>query len=178
MRKTWRYRRCVRARLIRAFGSSLLAKGIKLIEEKSKAEAYDERILQWAITFFVGLVLWLLIYYWLRLSSAAEAFLVAGLVAAHLVYLIPPRPLGGYLRWLVESFLIVIGFYLALWKVPIFLQRWIAYPVAFGLSLFICFAIASLALRRPGKRFNIGDLVTWGFFALACFELGASLAEH
>ncbi len=149
-----------------------------MVEEvKSKAEIYDERGLQYAITLFAGFGLWLVIHYWVGLSSAT-AFLVAGLAAALLVYWIPPNPLGGYLRWSVQSFLIVIGFYLAFWKVPIFLRQWITYPIAFGLSLCIYFAIASWVLKRPGRRFNVTDLLMWGFLALSCFELGVILAEQ
>ncbi|HYX71996.1 MAG TPA: hypothetical protein VE732_04440 [Nitrososphaera sp.] len=57
-------------------------------KEEAKSEAHNERVLQWAITLFVGGSIWSLMHY-LELSSD-RAFLVAGVVAALLVYWIPP----------------------------------------------------------------------------------------
>lgn len=131
-------------------------------EIKQEDEKTQERVLQMALTLFLGFGLWLLLHNWVGLPSA-EAFLAAGLVAAIAVYWIPPKPREGYWGWAAEKLFFVIGFYLAFWKVPALLQQWMSYAVALGLSLFVFFSMAYGVLKMLGhdRRVNLAGWLMW-----------------
>jgi hypothetical protein len=130
-----------------------------MTEEVSREDGKtQEWILQMAITLFLGFGLWLLIHSWLGMPPA-EAFLVAGVLAAIAVYWIPPRPREGYLRWSLENLFFIVGFYLAFWKIPALLHLWIPYAVGLGLSLFVFFSMVYGVLKLLGyeRRVNLAN---------------------
>ncbi len=122
---------------------------------KQEQRRTQEWILQMAITIFLGISLWLFIP-----LPSAEAFLAAGLLAAIAAYWIPPKPRESYLRWILENLFFIIGFYLAFWKVPTLLHRWISYSAALGLSLFVFFSIVYWVLKMLGYERQV-NLTSW-----------------
>jgi hypothetical protein len=148
-----------------------MIKELRPENRKSQGTVFQE-----AIALFFGCSLWLLIHYWIGVSSAT-AFLAAGLVAAFAVYWIPPRPHESYLRWSLENLFFIVGFYLAFWKIltlllqpflasplarlQVYLAMWkipdmlrlrIPYAITIGFSLFVFFSIGYWVLKMFGYK--------------------------
>jgi drug/metabolite transporter (DMT)-like permease len=75
----------------------------------------------------------------------AEAILVGWSVAFIVGYWLPPRPQESYVRWVLESITLVIGFYLAFFKAPLWLKESIPTLLAYSVPI-LTFGILSIFL--------------------------------
>ncbi len=132
----------------------------KNIEQKEKSNG--ERRRAESLTIGLGVGLTHLLPDW-ELLPTAEAVLVAWSVAFAVGYWLPPRPTESYARWLLETLILVVAFYLAFFKIPVWLKQWMPSMLAYGtpiLTFFVLYVLSLIWARRgflkgkPNNSFN------------------------
>jgi hypothetical protein len=107
------------------------------------------------LTISLGVGLTHLLPAW-ELLPTAEAALVAWSVAFAVGYWLPPKPSESYVRWMLERLILVIAFYLAFFKIPVWLRQWLPRILAYGIPILTFFCsvcvVASLGKAVYFKR--------------------------
>ena len=78
------------------------------------------------------------------LVNGAKAILVGWPIALLVGYWVPPRPKLRFRLWLLERMILVIGFYLAVLRIPALLRSVIPMSLAYGIPIGI-FVVAFMA---------------------------------
>ena len=118
-------------------------------EQKEAPEVTSERA-EW-LTTILAVALMSLLSRW-ELMLDAEAMLVGFSVAYAVSYWLPPRPAEGYGRWTLWRILVIVGVYLAFYKIPPLLKPRLPFVLAYALPLLALFAAFYLARRRWAKK--------------------------
>jgi hypothetical protein len=84
----------------------------------------------------------------------AEAYLAGFTVGSLVGYWIPPRPPISYLRWIVTQGAMVLGGYLALFKIPVALKPVMPVALAYGIpiTLLVLGVVARFTFLRRQAR--------------------------
>jgi len=85
------------------------------------------------------------------LLSGPEAVLVSWSIALAIGYWLSPIPHESYARWMLEQLVLLTAFYLAVWKVPVWLKQWMSSLLAYGISNSTFLALYALALIGPWR---------------------------
>ena len=65
----------------------------------------------------------------INLLPRDEAALISGVIALLILYWIPPLPRERYVRWIGSHFLLLVGAYVCLFKLPLLFAGFVGYRV-------------------------------------------------
>ena len=91
-----------------------------------------------------------------ELLPTVEALLAGFLVAYAIGYWLPPKPKENYFRWMLDFGIFIVGFYLAFFKIPALLKRWMGSVVAYGIPIFIFFVLYTLSILKARRSATKG----------------------
>lgn len=91
----------------------------------------------------------------------AEAFVVSYSFAFLVGYWIPPRPALGFRRWAIESLILIVGFYAALFKFPTWLRLRMHAVLAYAIPMAVFIPVFIILWKKDffnfGKRAGPSD---------------------
>jgi hypothetical protein len=91
------------------------------------------------------------------LLPTAEALLIGFLVAHAIGYWLPPKPKENYFRWMLDFGIFMVGFYLALFKIPALLKRWMGSVLAYAIPILIFFVLYTLSIVKARRSATKGE---------------------
>jgi hypothetical protein len=86
-----------------------------------------------------------------ELLPRAESILVSWSVAYAIGYWLPPHPAESYARWMLERLILVIAFYLAFFKIPVWIKQWLPDVLAYGMPILTFLAVYILLIIRDRR---------------------------
>jgi hypothetical protein len=86
-----------------------------------------------------------------RVLFRDEAFLLSAILGVSLAYWVPPIPKQKYTHWIFTHFVLIVGAYLFMFKVPVFFSGFMSYRVAGIVCLALYSACCWFLIRRKEK---------------------------
>ena len=98
---------------------------------------------------------------WIFLSLSgfvphAEAILIGWTIGFLVGYWIPPRPYVGFAPWTAERLALISCFYLAVFKIPLLLERFMSILFAYGIPVVVFIAAYFVWTRHPKSSLKFG----------------------
>ena len=142
-----------------------------MIEEPTqRKDGFPEWARRLIVTIFMGFGSWMLIDEIVvneRLGlPSAETFLAAALAAAIFLLFLSPREHESFLWSASEDLFFIISFYLAFWKIPVFLRPMVSIGIGRALCLIGFFIVTYVALKIAGyeRRAHLLSWLCWSLF--------------